>query len=129
MLSVVIEASKKFVPLYTFCKLIVWYTATGLLKSPCSHTRWDFPRANSPDRHSEFTWSLLVYSIRNKEVKFYEFTLWGQDLVSVVRIRESPYFRGSFLKKIYENVVRTLEIVRNIEVSVLEKCPYREVQL
>ena len=49
--------------------------------------------------------------------------------MSVVRIRESPYFRGSFLKKIYENVVRTLEIVRNIEVSVLEKCPYREVQL
>ena len=23
------------VPLYTFCKLIVWYTATWLLKSPC----------------------------------------------------------------------------------------------
>ena len=44
--------------------------------------------------------------------------------MSVVRIRESPYFRGSFLKKIYENFVGTLETVRNIEVSVLEKCPY-----
>ena len=49
--------------------------------------------------------------------------------MSVVRIRESPYFRGSFLKEIYENFVGTLETVRNIEVSVLEKCPYREVQL
>ena len=38
MLSVVIEALKKlvmFLDLYTFCKLIVWYTATGPLKSPC----------------------------------------------------------------------------------------------
>ena len=75
---------------------------------------------NSPDH----------YSVRNKEVKFYEFTLWGQDLLSVVRIREGPYFRGSFLKKIYENFVGTLETVHNIiEVSLLEKCPYREVRL
>ena len=64
-----------------------------------------------------------------KRLSLYKFTLWGQDLVSVVCIRESPYFRGSFLKKIYENFVGTLETVRNIEVSVLEKCPYREVQL
>ena len=40
--------------------------------------------------------------------------------MSVVRIRESPYYRGfSLKKKIYENFVRTLETVRNIEVSVL----------
>ena len=31
--------------------------------------------------------------------------------------------------KIYENFVRTLENVRNIEVSVIERCPYREVRL
>ena len=37
--------------------------------------------------------------------------------MSVVRIRESPYYRG-FLKKIYENFVGTLETVRNIDVSV-----------
>ena len=51
--------------------------------------------------------------------------------MSVVRIRESPYYsnRGSFLKKIYENFVGTLETVHNIEVSVLETCPYREVRL
>ena len=50
-----------------------------------------------------------------------EFTLWGRDLVSVVRIRESPYYRLKFfLRKIYENFVGTLEIVLNIEVSVLE---------
>ena len=33
--------------------------------------------------------------------------------MSVVRIRESPYYR----KKIYENFVETLETVRNREVS------------
>ena len=33
--------------------------------------------------------------------------------MSVVRIRESPYYR----KKIYENFVDTLETVRNREVS------------
>ena len=34
-----------------------------------------------------------------------------------------------FLKKIYENFVGTLETVRNMEVSVLEGCPYQEVHL
>ena len=58
-----------------------------------------------------------------------EFTLWGRDLVAVVSVRESPYYRGFFLKKIYENFVGTLKTVRNIEVSVLERCPYREVRL
>ena len=46
-----------------------------------------------------------------------EFTLWGRDLVSVIRIRESPYYRG-FLKKICDKFVETLETVRNREVSV-----------
>ena len=53
-----------------------------------------------------------------KRLSFYEFTLRGRDLVSVVRIRESPYYGGIFLKKIYENFVGTLETVRNREVSV-----------
>ena len=47
--------------------------------------------------------------------------------MTVVRI-ESPYYRG-FLKKIYENFVGTLEVARNGEVSVLERCTYREVRL
>ena len=64
-----------------------------------------------------------------KRLSLHEFTLWGQDLVSVVCIRGSPYYRGSFLKKIYENFVGALETVHNIEVCVLEKCPYREVRL
>ena len=34
-----------------------------------------------------------------------------------------------FFKKIYENFVGTLETVLNIEVSVLERCPYQEVRL
>ena len=53
-----------------------------------------------------------------ERLSLYEFTLWGGDLVSVVRVRESPYYRGFFLKKIYENFVGTLETVRNREVSV-----------
>ena len=48
--------------------------------------------------------------------------------MSVARIRESPYYRGVFFKKIYENFVGTLETVRNREVSVLERCSYREVR-
>ena len=40
-------------------------------------------------------------------------------MVSIVRIRESPYYRGFFfLKKIYESFAGTLETVRNREVSV-----------
>ena len=38
--------------------------------------------------------------------------------MSVVRIRESPYYRVFFFKKIYKNFVGTLETARNIEVSV-----------
>ena len=37
-----------------------------------------------------------------KRFSLYEFTLWGRDFVSVVRIRESRYYGGLF-KKIYEN--------------------------
>ena len=39
-------------------------------------------------------------------------------IVSVVRIRESRYYGGFFLKKISENFVGTLETVRIREVSV-----------
>ena len=59
-----------------------------------------------------------VSVIKRFQVSFYEFTLWGQDLVSIVGIGESPYYRGFFLKKIYDNFVWTLETVRNREVSV-----------
>ena len=40
------------------------------------------------------------------------------DLVSVVRIGESPYYGVFFLKKIYENFIGTVETVRIREVSV-----------
>ena len=49
--------------------------------------------------------------------------------MSVVRIRESPYY-GGFFKKIYENFSgHALETVRNREESVLERSPYREILL
>ena len=44
-------------------------------------------------------------------------------------IRESLYYGGSFFRENNENFVGTLETVRDIEVSVLERCPYREVRL
>ena len=42
--------------------------------------------------------------VRNKEViiSLYIFTLWGRDLESVVRIRESPYYRGFLKENIWE---------------------------
>ena len=52
-----------------------------------------------------------------KRLSLHEFTLWGRDLVSVVRIRESPYYRRFFFYRKYG----TLETVRNLEVSVLVK--------
>ena len=60
-------------------------------------------------------------SVGNKEVKFIGIcSLDGAETVSVVRIREGPYYRGFFFcKKIYENFVGTLETVRNRELSVL----------
>ena len=58
-----------------------------------------------------------------KRLRLYEFTLRGRDFESVVRIRESLYYRGFLLKKIYENFIGTLEL------SVIERCPYRGVRL
>ena len=52
-----------------------------------------------------------------KKFNLYEFTLWGQDLVFIVRIRESPYYRGFFYRK-YMSFVGPLETVRNKQVSV-----------
>ena len=79
------------------------------------------PEIYTPKRDDDYLHPFHVRSppgFRNKEeLSLYEFTLWGRDLVSVVRIRESPYY-GGFLKKIDENFVGTLETVRNRQVSV-----------
>ena len=58
-----------------------------------------------------------------KRLRLYAFALWGRDLVSVVRIREGPYYRGFSVKKICYNFVGTQKTVRKREVSVLERCP------
>ena len=44
---------------------------------------------------------LLVWIVEYKFIVsiYCEFTLWGRDLVSVVRIRESPHYRRFFLKE------------------------------
>ena len=54
--------------------------------------------------------------------------LSGAKIQRLLSVLESPYYRG-FFKKIHDNFVETLETVRNREVSVLERCPYREVPL
>ena len=43
------------------------------------------------------------------------------------RVRIIAFF--FFFEKIYENFVGTLRTVRNREMSLLERCPYREVRL
>ena len=53
-----------------------------------------------------------------KRLSLYVFTLLGWDLVSIVCIRESHYYRGLFKEKYnYEKFVGTLETVRTREVS------------
>ena len=53
-----------------------------------------------------------------KRLRLYVFALWGRDLVSVVRIRESPYYRGFFKRK----YVRIL--LGHRKLSIIERCPY-----
>ena len=93
MLSVVIETFKKSVmflstPFANRC--LVYYRVTGQ-DSPC---------ADSPDRDSGCGIRLISAVSVIKRLSLYEFTLWGQDLVSVVRISESPYYRGFFVANI-----------------------------
>ena len=52
-------------------------------------------------------------------------TLWDRDLVSVVRIRESRYYRGFFFK---ENIWEFCRDIRNCPCN-SERCPYRKVRL
>ena len=59
-----------------------------------SSARPDSPCADSPDRDLRFTLITEVSVI--KRLSLSEFTLWGRDLVSVVCIRKSPYYRGFF---------------------------------
>ena len=73
----------------------------------------------------KFTWSgfgihLITTVSVIKRYKFIRIYSLGPRSSVCVRIRESPYYRGSFLKKIYENFVGTLETVRNIGVCIRE---------
>ena len=45
------------------------------------------------------------------------------------RVRLIAFFFFFFFEKIEENFVGTLRTVRNREMSLLERCPYREVRL
>ena len=53
-----------------------------------------------------------------KRFSLYEFSLWGRDFVSVVRIIEGPYYRGYFYKECMGIFPGPNEL------SVLERCPY-----
>ena len=67
---------------------------------------------------------ITVVFVIKRLSSLYEFTPWGRDLLSVVRIRESPYYRGFFFKENIGEFFRDMETVRNIE-----RCRYREVRL
>ena len=123
MLSVVIEAFKKSVmflctPFANRC--LVYYTVTGLyitLHSSSARLDGISPCADSPDWDSECGIRLISTVSVIKRLSLYEFTLWGQELVSVVRIRESPYYRGFF----YSKYMRILS--GHWKLSVIERCP------
>ena len=80
-------------------QIVVWYTATGLyITLHSSSARLDgihpvqiylIGIRHSPD----------LRSVRNKEVKFIRIYSRGRHLVSIVRIRESPYYRGFLFYK------------------------------
>ena len=50
-----------------------------------------------------YTFLKLLFGVERlgfiKRLSLYEFTLWGRDLVPVVRIREGPYYRGFSFKE------------------------------
>ena len=50
--------------------------------------------------------------------------LSGAEIACPLSVLERVGIMEVFFEKIYENFVGTLETVHNIEVSVLEKCPY-----
>ena len=78
-------------------QIVVWYTATGLymtyISLHSSSARLD--EIHPVQIHLIGIHLITVVSVI-KRLSLYEFTLWGRDLVSVVRIRESPYYRGFF---------------------------------
>ena len=114
MLSVVIEAFKKF----------VMFLCTHLQINCFVYGDWAFEvTLHSPSARLGGIYPVQIHLIGihlittasiTKRLSLYKVTLWGPDLVSDVRSRESPYYRGSFLKKIYENFVGILETVRNM---------------
>ena len=83
-----------------------------------SQTRRDSPCAYSS--HRRFGIHLITAVSEMKRLILHEFTLWGRDLGSVIRIRKSPYYKG-FLQKIYENFVGDWKLS-----VILERCPYTE---
>ena len=89
-----------YVPLNTFRKSLSGIQQLGLHTELTSQTKTD--RISTLCR---FTWSgfgihLITAVSVIKRLSLYEFTLWERDVVSVVRIRERPYYRGFLLKKI-----------------------------
>ena len=104
MLSLVIQALKRSVmflctPFANRCLIhsdwafeITWHSSSA---------RWDSPCADSPDHRS----------VRNEEVTFIWIYSLGPRFGVRCPIRESSYYKGFFLKKIWE-ICRTLKTVR-----------------
>ena len=63
------------------------------------------PRAYLLRNCSAVKWVSVI-----KRLSLYVFALWGRDLVSVVRIRDGPYYRI---------------LLGNKKLSVIERCPYQ----
>ena len=103
-------------------QIVVWYfTATGLyITLHSSSARLDVDGIHPVQIHLIGIWDWLLITAVSmiKRLSLYEFTLWGGDLVSVVRIRDSPYDRVFFLR----NYMRILS--RHWKLSVIQRRPY-----
>ena len=61
------------------------------------------------------------WSVRKKRLSLYEFSLWGGDFVSIVRIIEGPYYRGYFYKECMGTLPGPSKL-SVLEVSILKRC-------
>ena len=101
-----------YVPLYTLRKSLFGIPATGLGTLHSSSARLD--EIHPVQIHLIGIHLITVVSVI-KRLSLYEFTLWGRDLLSVVRIIEGFFFK--------ENIGKLCRDIGNC----LKLCPYREV--
>ena len=70
------------------------------------------------NRKSCWIRTVIIWVSVIKRLSLHEFSLWGRDFMTVVRIIEGPYYRGYFLQRMYGHFPGTKWTFRIREVSV-----------